>query len=79
VILDGICQYVGPGSVFENCWDLAGALQVEYSEQNIQADVVTLKLKLRTMGSRRLFMMSGVDIRTRTFFSITSIVRLPGS
>jgi len=50
VILDGICQYVEPARVFENCWDLAGALQVEYSEQNIQADVVTRKLKAADDG-----------------------------
>lgn len=46
VILDGVCPYEGPASVFENCWDFAGALRTLYHNDAIQADVVSRKLKV---------------------------------
>lgn len=50
VILDGVCPYVGPGIVFESQWDLKGALQVQYHNPTIQADIITPRLKITKKG-----------------------------
>lgn len=44
LILDGVCPYNGPAPVFECYWDIRGALQVHYRNQNIKADVRAAKL-----------------------------------
>lgn len=46
VILDGVCPYEGPAPVFENHWDLWGALRVELDRPDVQADVRTTRLTL---------------------------------
>lgn len=50
LILDGICPYVGPAIVFESNWDLAGALQLNYRDPTLRADVVTPNLKIEDGG-----------------------------
>ena len=50
LILDGVCPYIGSGIVFEGEWDLAGALQMIYSEPRLRADVVTSKLRVGEDG-----------------------------
>jgi cellulose synthase/poly-beta-1,6-N-acetylglucosamine synthase-like glycosyltransferase len=52
IILDGICQYVGPASVFEAQWDLKGALQIHYRDSTLQADSV---------GSRFAYTQQGLE------------------
>jgi hypothetical protein len=46
LILDGACPYIGSGVVFQNQWDLAGALRVMYRDPTLQAVVVTPRLKV---------------------------------
>jgi hypothetical protein len=41
LVLDGVCPYVGPAIVFESSWDLAGALQLAYSDPALTADTTT--------------------------------------
>lgn len=50
LILDGVCPYRGPASVFENCWDLAGALQIVYNDPTLRADVTSRKLAVKEDG-----------------------------
>jgi hypothetical protein len=49
-ILDGVCPYVGPGSVFEAPYDLAGALGIHYQDAALRADVVRPNLEIREEG-----------------------------
>lgn len=46
VLLDGVCPYIGPGVVFESQWDLKGALQARYGDPDLNADIVTPRLKV---------------------------------
>ncbi len=50
IILDGICPYIGPATVFESQWDLRGAMQIMYQDPSIVADVVTPRLKIESDG-----------------------------
>jgi len=50
VILDGVCPYVGPAIVFESNWDLSGALEIEYADPTIRADVTSANLEVRASG-----------------------------
>ena len=50
LILDGVCPYVGPGIVFDNQWDLAGALQLTYRDSTLQADVVRPRIRIEEQG-----------------------------
>jgi hypothetical protein len=50
VLLAGVCPYLGPGVVFEAPWDLAGALQIAYSDPTLRADVVTPRLETDDSG-----------------------------
>ena len=50
LILDGICPYVGPATVFDASWDLAGALRIMYGDNTIRADVVTPNLRVEETG-----------------------------
>jgi hypothetical protein len=50
VILDGVCPYVGPAVVFESNWDLAGALEIEYADPTIRADVTSANLEVGASG-----------------------------
>jgi len=52
LLLDGVCQYVGPATVFEASWDLQWALQTRYSDPTIRADVVTQDLEIGQSGLR---------------------------
>ena len=56
IILDGSCPYVGPGIVFESNWDLAGALETQYGDPTVRADVVSANLSVDEDGlSTRLY------------------------
>ncbi len=44
IIVDGVCPYVGPASVFESQWDLRGALETMYHDPTVHADIVTPRL-----------------------------------
>jgi hypothetical protein len=46
VILDGVCPYVGPAVVFENQWDLAGALRTMYLDRSVRADVMSAVVRI---------------------------------
>jgi hypothetical protein len=46
LLLYGFCPYHGPGIVFEAPWDLAGALQITYSDPTLRADVVSPQLSI---------------------------------
>ena len=50
LILDGICPYVGPATVFDASWDLAGALRIMYGDDTIRAAVVTPNLRVEETG-----------------------------
>ena len=50
VILAGVCPYVGPAIVFESNWDLSGALEIEYADPTIRADVTSANLEVRASG-----------------------------
>lgn len=50
LILDGVCPYVGPASVFESEWDVKGALQTTYHDATLQGDIVTPKLQVKNDG-----------------------------
>lgn len=47
MILDGICPYIGPATVFESNWDLEGALKIRYQDNTIRADIVTPDLGIK--------------------------------
>jgi hypothetical protein len=61
LVLDGVCRYVGPGSVFETWWDTTGAVRVLYRDKSLQADVVTPRTLVTEQGpvSRIYNMTSG--------------------
>ncbi|MBI3550071.1 MAG: hypothetical protein HY078_13620 [Elusimicrobia bacterium] len=44
-LLDGVCPFVGPATVFQSSWDLQGMLSVLYGDQSCKADVVNETLK----------------------------------
>jgi hypothetical protein len=46
LLLDGICPYAGPATVFESSWDLWGALLLLYRDDSLRADVVTPRLTI---------------------------------
>jgi hypothetical protein len=50
LILHGVCPYVGPAIVYESNWDLAGALQVAYSDPTLKADVTTSNMVVEPYG-----------------------------
>jgi hypothetical protein len=50
LILHGVCPYVGPAIVYESSWDLAGALQVAYSDPTLKADVTTSNMVVEQYG-----------------------------
>jgi hypothetical protein len=50
LILDGVCPYVGPATVFDASWDLAGALRIMYGDNTIRADIVTPNLRVEETG-----------------------------
>jgi hypothetical protein len=50
IILDGVCPYVGPAVVFQNSWDLAGALQLLYHDNNLQGEVVSAEMTIKDDG-----------------------------
>jgi hypothetical protein len=50
LILHGVCPYVGPAIVYESNWDLAGALQVAYSDPTLKADVTTSNMVVEPFG-----------------------------
>jgi len=52
LLLDGVCQYDGPATIFEAAWDLEWALQARYRDSRIRADVVTEDLEVRTADLR---------------------------
>lgn len=69
LLLDGVCQYVGPATVFEASWDLQWALQTMYRDRAIRAEVVTSNLEVRdtdirtTMyGEERLYRYGAVQV-----------------
>jgi hypothetical protein len=44
LLLDGICPYIGPAVVFENYWDITGALRFRRHDPLLDADVVTPRI-----------------------------------
>lgn len=52
VLLSGVCPYNGPAIVFENGWDLEGALRLRLGDHALRADVVTPRLELSPEGIR---------------------------
>jgi hypothetical protein len=50
VLLYGSCPYIGPAIVFESYWDLAGALQLQYGDSSLKADVITPNAQLDANG-----------------------------
>jgi hypothetical protein len=52
IVVDGVCPYRGPAIVFESNWDLAGALEVEYGDPTVTADVVTRHTEVEDSGLR---------------------------
>lgn len=50
ILLDGICPYVGPASVFESQWDLLGALQISFPKANLRADIITPTMLIKKEG-----------------------------
>lgn len=46
LILDGVCPYIGPGIVFEEDWDMTGALQLLYHDNSLRGNIVTPTMKL---------------------------------
>ena len=50
VLLDGVCPYDGPVTVFESYYDLWGALASHYHDLTLRADVLTSKLRVGTAG-----------------------------
>jgi hypothetical protein len=50
LIVDGVCPYVGPGTVFESNWDLAGALQILYRDPKIEAHVLVPDIRVTDEG-----------------------------
>lgn len=50
LILDGVCPYIGPASVFESGWELVGALMMIYRDKALQAEIATPKLKVTPNG-----------------------------
>lgn len=45
LLLDGFCQYLGPGIVFETDWDATGAIQREFHDPSISSDVVSQDMR----------------------------------
>jgi hypothetical protein len=52
LMLKGVCPYVGPATVFESSWDLAGALQLLYEDATLRADVTSAHVEIDTRGLR---------------------------
>lgn len=50
LILDNVCPYVGPATVFESEWDLKGALQIIYKDPSLQANIANDRLKIYVEG-----------------------------
>jgi hypothetical protein len=50
LLIDGICPYNGPAPVFEEPWDLSGALDVLYGHEGINANIVTRWLRVEPNG-----------------------------
>ncbi len=50
LILDAVCPYIGPASVFEAQWDITGALQIQYNDPTLQANVVSPRLEVKEEG-----------------------------
>jgi hypothetical protein len=50
VLLDGVCPYDGPATVFESYYDLWGALASHYHDLSLRADVLTSELRVGTAG-----------------------------
>ncbi len=40
LLLDGVCSYRGPGTVFETDWDVTGMLRLHYRDATLTGDVV---------------------------------------
>jgi hypothetical protein len=81
LVLDGVCQYVGPATVFEASWDLQSALQATYHDPAIRGEVVTPNLEVRardlrtTMyGEERLYRYGDV-ILYRPVSGVVAVVR----
>ena len=49
LLLDGFCQYFGPGIVFETDWDTSGAVQRAFHDFSLSSDVVSQDM--RSYGS----------------------------
>jgi hypothetical protein len=45
LLLDGFCQYFGPGIVFETDWDTSGAVQRAFHDFSLSSDVVSQDMR----------------------------------
>ena len=50
LMLDGVCPYIGPGTVFESPWDIEGVLRVIYRDSTLRGDVIRPNLKIKESG-----------------------------
>ena len=50
LLLDGFCRFLGPGVVFETDWDITGALQIQFHDFSLVADVVSPNLHVDDNG-----------------------------
>jgi len=50
LMLDGVCSYEGPATVFESSWDLAGLLNLTYGDPTLRADVVSHRMLVGVNG-----------------------------
>jgi hypothetical protein len=50
LILDGVCDHIGPAVVFKTKWDLAGLLTLTYNDPTVRADVVSRQMSVRADG-----------------------------
>ena len=74
LLLTGFCPYAGPAPVFENPWDLTGALQMRFRDATLQGIVLNANYRLESdairvtiYGEDDLFSyedLSGLNIKT---------------
>ena len=50
LLVDGVCPYNGPAPVFEADWDMTGALQIDYNDTTLKADVISPRVKVLENG-----------------------------
>lgn len=52
LLLDGVCQYIGPAIVFEASWDVRDALRARYRDPTIEAEVAEPGIEVRQADLR---------------------------